>query len=153
MYNTIETNIFAKDSNIQSEHSEKKKCMRCVFDPLIFCILLALLFSILFIFIYYLIIVGLPVIQNFNYLISVTIPSEIAFYHQLLVYHNQTISRVEQEVVKYLEVSRIVANKKTLDTLDRVISNTNVITSKLNITQIQSDLTSIVNTLNKIFPH
>lgn len=123
-------------------YNKRKKRIRCTFDPFVFTILFLILCSILA-FIIYTILILRPFIDNFNHLVHITIPSELQFYHDIIVQHNRSLSMFETQIV----------NNDTLIHTKDIIMNLEQLTTKINITSIQNNLNQIANTLNKILPH
>lgn len=139
------------DPEIQFKKKQKK--FRWSFDPFLFTLLLLITLTIIVVCVYYLIIILPPLIYNMNYLLSQTIPKEIQYYHSLFEFHNQTLTYLEDLVLKNLYTSEIVFNNNTLYQTNRIVHNMDIITSTLNVTQIQDNINDIVNTLNRLFPH
>jgi hypothetical protein len=131
----------------------KRKPLRIVFEPFIFTLVLLLFLTIIASFIYYLVILLPPILLNFNTLISNTLPNELQYYHSIIAEHNQTLSGIESNILHYLNISNILVNPENLDRSVHILRNMDRITSALNVTQVQQDLDSIVNTLNRILPH
>ena len=144
MYNIIDT---------EQQLSRPKRKVRFVFDPFLFTLILLILCSLLFCIVYYLLIFLPPIIYNFNTLVAITIPNELQYYHSMIQSHNGTVTTIEKSILNYLSLSEIIVNKNTLNSVNRIIFNMEGITSTLNVTQIQSDLGSIVNILNRVIPH
>lgn len=144
--------INISESGGQSE-TPKRKPLRIVFEPFIFTLLLLFFLCMIVIFVYYLIILLPPVILNFNNLVENTIPNELEYYHSLLKQHNQTLNLIENNILSYMNVSDIIINPNTLQKSNQAIQNMVLITSSLNITQIQMNLEEIVSILNRVLPH
>lgn len=128
---------------------ENLKKSKIRFDPLVFGSFVCLI-VIVFVFVLFFVITIIPVISNFNQLISVTIPNELDFYHQIVLEHNQTIYRLEMKIERYIDVAEIVVNPKVLSQVVAVISNMDKITNTINVTKIENNLDEIQNDLNAI---
>jgi hypothetical protein len=128
---------------------EKQRKSKIRFDPFVFG---SFVFLIVIVFVFFLlcVITIIPVIENFNLLISMKIPNELEFYHQIVLEHNQTIYRLESKIERYIDVAEIVVNPKVLTQVVAVISNIEKITNTINVTKIENNLDEIQNDLNTI---
>ena len=89
-------------------------------------------------------------LTNFNNLISITIPTEINYIHDIMIQQNKTIVLIENILIKYLDNMNYIINEDTINNITNTIKNLNKITSQMNITLIQADLNNIATDLNKI---
>jgi predicted PurR-regulated permease PerM len=124
-----------------SEQTKLNPINRIRYDPLlsILVTLFGLFFVVCFIYAGILII---PVLTNFN-LILTQIPSEINFYHNIVAQHNQTLVKLENNLL-------IIVNSHTLKNIEETIQQVDMITKNLNVTQIQDDLKQIVSILERL---
>jgi len=119
--------------------SKKPRKIKIVFDPYIFTLIILIFVLFTSALVYFTLIFFIPCINNFNHLTSERIPNEIDFIHQFLTQQNKTINDIESKMIIMNEIK-----------INHIIQNLEIITTNLNVTQLQNNIQNIVNDLNKV---
>ena len=121
--------------------SQKSKS-KIRYDPILITLVSFIsICSITSVFLFFIFIV--PLIQSYQNLANNDIPAQIKFYQELAQQQNISISSIENKI-------NFILNDPTMDQIKNIVSSIDLISTQINITQIQKDLSQIVLLLEKV---